>query len=103
MYTVICILVAVGLRVYSKPVPTSQTSFDILDPYPHHPRITFRKDGTFHLTVFSDLHYGENEDSFGIEQDIRSEALMRKVLADRQSDYVVLNGDLITSESAYSC
>lgn len=99
MLAFICILLATGITLYGNPIPTRQTSFNALNPYPDHPRITFRQDGTFHLTVFSDLHYGENEDSFGIEQDIHSEALMRKVLADKLSDYVVLNGDLITSES----
>lgn len=81
------------------PIQLPHTTSKTLDPYPDHPRITFRKDGTFHLTVFSDLHYGENEDSFGIQQDIQSEALMRKVLQSERPDYVVLNGDLITSES----
>ena len=32
---------------------------DVLNPYPDKPRIAFRADGTFKLTVFSDLHYGK--------------------------------------------
>src|SRR5262245_13062395 len=28
-------------------------------PYPTKRRLTFRPDGTFKLTIFSDLHYGE--------------------------------------------
>ena len=79
----------------------------------------FKRDGTFKLTVFSDLHFGENPwDDWGPEQDVNSLTLMDKVLADEKPDYVyvlglfslflvlkmlhdprVLNGDLITGES----
>ena len=59
-------------------------------------------DGTFHIAVFSDLHYGENESTFGPPQDISSAALMRQVLAQEQPDFVVLNGDLITGENTFA-
>ncbi|KAI0766316.1 Metallo-dependent phosphatase [Irpex lacteus] len=73
-----------------------------LDPYPTQPRITFRSDGTFKLTVFSDLHYGENAwDTWGPEQDVHSSNLMKTVLADEKPDFVVLNGDLITGENTF--
>ena len=72
---------------------------DTLNPYPTHKRLIFRPDGTLHLTIFSDLHFGENPwDSWGPQQDVNSLALMREVLKDKP-DYVVLNGDLITGES----
>ncbi|KAL5498723.1 hypothetical protein ACEPAH_2078 [Sanghuangporus vaninii] len=73
-----------------------------LDPYPGRPRVTFNSDGTFKLTVFSDLHFGENPwDDWGPEQDVNSLQLMRTVLADEKPDYVVLNGDLITGENTF--
>ncbi|KDQ60405.1 hypothetical protein JAAARDRAFT_605439 [Jaapia argillacea MUCL 33604] len=73
-----------------------------LDPYPTKPRITFRADGTFKVTVFSDLHYGENPwDAWGPQQDVNSTALMKKVLADEKPDYVVINGDLVTGENTF--
>lgn len=59
------------------------------DPYPDKPRITFRPDGTFKLTVFSDMHWGENPwDSWGPEQDANSTRLMEKVLPSEKPDFV---------------
>ncbi|KAI0646140.1 Metallo-dependent phosphatase [Trametes meyenii] len=73
-----------------------------LDPYPQKPRVTFRPDGTFKITVFSDLHFGENPwDDWGPKQDVNSLALMNTVLPDEKPDYVVLNGDLITGENTF--
>ncbi|CCL99776.1 uncharacterized protein FIBRA_01798 [Fibroporia radiculosa] len=75
---------------------------DALNPYPSKPRVRFRNDGTFKITVFADLHFGENPwDEWGPQQDINSTALMRRVLADEEPDYVVLNGDLITGENTF--
>lgn len=56
---------------------------------------------TFKIAVFSDLHYGENEDSFGITQDIDSTGLMYDVLNAEIPDFVVLDGDLITGENTF--
>ncbi|OJT14815.1 hypothetical protein TRAPUB_8609 [Trametes pubescens] len=73
-----------------------------LNPYPTKPRLTFRNDGTFKITVFSDLHYGENPwDDWGLQQDIDSTSLMNTVLDSETPDYVVLNGDLITGENTF--
>jgi len=73
-----------------------------LDPYPNKPRITFKNDGTFKITVFSDLHFGENPwDDWGPIQDINSTTLMNEVLASEKPDFVVLNGDLITGENTF--
>lgn len=60
-----------------------------LNPYPTKPRLTFKPDGTFKITVFSDLHYGENAwDTWGPQQDVNSSRLMRTVLADEKPDFV---------------
>ncbi|KAI0764830.1 Metallo-dependent phosphatase [Fomes fomentarius] len=73
-----------------------------LNPYPNKPRLTFRSDGTFKLTVFSDLHFGENPwDDWGPVQDTNSIKLMNTVLPSEKPDYVVLNGDLITGENTF--
>ncbi|KAG5652693.1 hypothetical protein H0H81_004078 [Sphagnurus paluster] len=75
---------------------------NLLEPYPGKPRITFRPDGSFKLTVFSDLHFGENPwEDWGPEQDRKSVILMDRVLKDEKPDYVVLNGDLITGENTF--
>ena len=60
-----------------------------MNPYPTKPRITFKSDGTFKITVFSDLHYGENPwDDWGPEQDVHSSGLMRTVLGSEKPDFV---------------
>lgn len=59
-------------------------------------------DNSFHISVFSDLHYGENESTFGIPADMNSATLMRQVLSQEQPDFVVLNGDLITGENTFA-
>jgi metallophosphoesterase superfamily enzyme len=70
-----------------------------MDPYPDKPRITYRKDKTFKLVVFSDLHYGEAEDlSWGPQQDVNSARVMRLTLEAEKPDFVVINGDLITGD-----
>lgn len=65
-------------------------------------RLKLASDSTFHISVFSDLHYGENESSFGIREDINSEILMRQVLSEEHPDLVILNGDLITGENTFA-
>lgn len=60
-----------------------------LDPYADKPRITFNGDGTFKLTIFSDVHFGENPwDAWGPEQDINTTALMKVLLKMEAPDYV---------------
>src|SRR6201996_3507048 len=56
---------------------------------------------TFKLAIFSDLHFGEEEHGWGIEQDVKSTRVMRSVLRDEAPDLVVLNGDLITGENTF--
>ncbi|KAK0439343.1 Metallo-dependent phosphatase [Armillaria borealis] len=74
-----------------------------LNPYPDKPRITFRPDGTFKITVFSDLHFGEGPETiWGPEQDSNSTRLMRKVLPEEKPDFAVINGDLITGEIPFA-
>ncbi|EJD43470.1 Metallo-dependent phosphatase [Auricularia subglabra TFB-10046 SS5] len=74
----------------------------LLNPYPGKPKVTFARDGSFKLLVFSDLHFGENPwDWWGPEQDANSTRLMRRVLADEKPDYSVINGDLITGENTF--
>lgn len=65
---------------------------DRLNPYPNKPRVTFRPDGSFKITVVSDLHFGENPwDEWGPEQDRRSLILLRNVLGDEKPDYVYVS------------
>jgi len=45
----------------------------------------------FSIAIFSDLHYGENEDSFGITQDIASTKVMNRILDFEKPDFVVIS------------
>lgn len=64
--------------------------------------LRFTKDGTFQLSVFNDLHFGENAwDPWGPQQDINSVKVMNTILDAEAQQLVVLNGDLITGENTY--
>ncbi|KAH8656557.1 Metallo-dependent phosphatase-like protein [Tricladium varicosporioides] len=56
---------------------------------------------TFHISIFSDLHYGEEENGWGIDQDVNSTRVMNNILSREKPDFVVLNGDLITGENTF--
>ncbi|KAK3936700.1 Metallophosphoesterase [Diplogelasinospora grovesii] len=63
----------------------------------------FSRDGTFQLSIFEDLHFGENAwDSWGPQQDINSVKVLDQILDSEPSlGLVVLNGDLITGENTF--
>ena len=64
--------------------------------------LRFTANGTFQLSIFEDLHFGENAwDTWGPQQDINSVIVMNEVLNAESQQLVVLNGDLITGENAY--
>ncbi|KAJ9620273.1 hypothetical protein H2203_008038 [Taxawa tesnikishii (nom. ined.)] len=66
------------------------------------PALRFGKDGTFQLSVFEDLHFGEAENlGWGPQQDFNSTRVMNSVLSTESQQLVVLNGDLITGENTY--
>lgn len=63
------------------------------------PVLQFTKNGTFQITVFEDLHFGEAEDTnWGPLQDVDTLKVMQTVLDNEMPQLVVLNGDLITGE-----
>ncbi|KAF2093563.1 Metallo-dependent phosphatase [Rhizodiscina lignyota] len=64
--------------------------------------LRFSRDGTFQISVFNDLHYGEAENlDWGPVQDINTTRVMNEVLDKEFPQLVVLNGDLITGENTY--
>ncbi|CAJ2507329.1 Uu.00g085150.m01.CDS01 [Anthostomella pinea] len=64
--------------------------------------LTFRADGSFQISVFEDLHFGENAwGSWGPQQDLNSVKVIDKILEAECPDLVVLNGDLITGENGF--
>ncbi|KAF1987830.1 Metallo-dependent phosphatase [Aulographum hederae CBS 113979] len=71
------------------------------NPREHSPHAS-DMDGTLKLSLFTDLHFGEDPFSFGPQQDINSLRLIRHVLSTESPDFVILNGDLITGENTYA-
>jgi hypothetical protein len=45
----------------------------------------------FHIAIFSDLHYGEDEDGWGITQDVNSTWVMNNILDAEDPDFVILS------------
>jgi len=90
---------------FSNPTPAEQapsfpeTPLDELPPGRH--RLTLRGATSFTIAIFADLHYGEEENGWGIDQDRNSTVVMRSVLANESPDLVVINGDLITGENTF--
>ncbi|QJC53531.1 metallophosphoesterase family protein [Paenibacillus albicereus] len=56
--------------------------------------LKFREDGTFTIVQFTDLHWQNGE-----EGDLRTRALMERVLEAERPDLIVFTGDLIYSEA----
>ncbi|KAL4926650.1 metallophosphoesterase family protein [Aspergillus undulatus] len=64
--------------------------------------LKFSQDGTFQISIFEDLHFGENAwDSWGPEADRNSVKVLNQILDNESPDLVVLNGDLITGENGF--
>ncbi|KAK0713948.1 Metallo-dependent phosphatase-like protein [Lasiosphaeria miniovina] len=65
--------------------------------------LAFDSDGLFRISIFEDLHFGENAwEAWGPRQDVYSVRVMEQILdAEPQTSLVVLNGDLITGENTF--
>ncbi|KAL2262881.1 hypothetical protein VTK26DRAFT_9145 [Humicola hyalothermophila] len=69
----------------------------------HFGPLQFRADGTFRLSIFQDLHFGESAwESWGSQQDLNAVRVVEAVLdAEPGTDLIVINGDLITGENTF--
>ncbi|KAL7940983.1 Metallo-dependent phosphatase-like protein [Trichoderma barbatum] len=66
------------------------------------PQLRFTPQGTFQMTVFNDLHFGEAEDTdWGPLQDVDTLLVMETVLKKESPQLVVINGDFITGENTF--
>jgi hypothetical protein len=45
----------------------------------------------FQIAIFADLHYGEEEDGWGIDQDVNSTRVMNDILEFEDPDFVILS------------
>jgi predicted MPP superfamily phosphohydrolase len=55
------------------------------------PKLRLDANNEFHIAIFSDLHYGEEEDGWGITQDVNSTRVMNNILNSEKPDFVVLS------------
>jgi hypothetical protein len=64
--------------------------------------LSLSSDDTFKISIFEDLHFGEEEDTdWGPRQDTWTVKVMQDLLKAENPQLVVLNGDLITGENTY--
>ncbi|KAK4160275.1 putative calcineurin-like phosphoesterase [Cladorrhinum sp. PSN259] len=87
-------------------LPERDSPFPLLRPTPKdHPfgPLRFHEDGTFHICILEDLHFGENAwKPWGPRQDLATIKVIGSVLdAEPSTSLVVLNGDLITGENTF--
>src|SRR3569833_2511208 len=83
----------------SSPPSATQRPLDALPG--NRPKQSLKADSSILLAIISDLHYGEEENGWGIDQDVNSSLVMRSVLSRESPDLVVINGDLITGENTF--
>jgi hypothetical protein len=55
------------------------------------PLLRLNDNNEFHIAIFSDLHYGEEEDGWGIDQDVNSTRVMNHILDSEDPDFVILS------------
>ncbi len=55
------------------------------------PKLRLDPNNEFHIAIFSDLHYGEEEDGWGITQDINSTRVMNNILDYEDPDFVIIS------------
>lgn len=58
---------------------------------PQKPFLRLNIQNEINIAIFSDLHYGEEEDGWGIDQDVNSTRVMQNFLASEVPDFVVLS------------
>ncbi|OAQ99464.1 hypothetical protein LLEC1_03673 [Akanthomyces lecanii] len=62
------------------------------------PPLQFTANGTFHISVFNDIHFGENASGQGRLWDMKTSTIMASVMDAEKPQLVVLNGDLISGD-----
>src|SRR5689334_22809065 len=55
------------------------------------PALQLNLENSFHISIFSDLHYGEEENGWGIDQDVNSTRVMNNVLSREKPNFVILS------------
>lgn len=102
LLTFVLFAVLLSLDSPERALPLPLADSPVPPTHDESPKLVLKKTNVFQLAVFSDLHYGEEEHGWGIDQDVNSTRVMNAVLdAEPLLDLVVLNGDLITGENTF--
>nr|POE63308.1 putative inactive purple acid phosphatase 16 [Quercus suber] len=92
----VALITLVYFAAWTWAAPTSESHNILRAP------LRFTQNQTFQISIFNDLHFGENAwDPWGPQQDINSVKVINSVLDAETQQLVVLNGDLITGENTY--
>lgn len=93
MFIIPLLLQTFSLLTTSLPIFTSTPNSNPANTYPTTKELLrVNPNNEFQITIFADLHYGEEEDGWGIDQDVNSSRVIRDVISHETSDLVVLNG-----------
>jgi len=85
----VVVVISLYLQFYSGPVGPNINIPAKPNPRPH---LSITKGSkTFNIVIFSDLHYGEDEATFGPEQDRKSTKVIGKILDFEEPDFVVIS------------
>lgn len=100
VFNIVFPVIAVAGKVLSVPLNSPRQAAYSAAP------LKFRSDGTFHIAIFEDLHFGEGEANppslgWGPISDVKSIGVENTILDHETPDFVILNGDLITGENTY--
>lgn len=57
----------------------------------HPPPLRLNTHNEFHISIFSDLHYGEEENGWGIDQDVKSTHVINTILDHETPDLVIIS------------
>lgn len=66
------------------------------------PRLILNGNHTFRIAIFADIHYGEQEWSWGIDQDINTTRVHNSVLDNEKPDLVVISQYYTSSISSFA-
>lgn len=65
------------------------------------PVLRLNENNKFHIAIFSDLHYGEEEHGWGVDQDVNSTRVMNDILDYEDPDFVIISLPLYQTRTVF--
>ena len=88
-FALVWILIVIILELVAQFSPYTLLSTRISKSRQPYPQLNVQ--GEFRISIFSDLHYGEEEHGWGIDQDQKSTKVIERILHDEDPDIVILS------------